>query len=62
MRCGCALNSTNFAGMWTNAGIPTHVHWDGSTAAGGPDGTTSAHEAQKWAAQLIAVGWLKRGW
>lgn len=61
MRCGCPMNTEYFASMWTNGGIPAHVHFDGSTAQGGPDAAPD-NRARRWAEQLLAVGWLKRGW
>ena len=59
--CGCPMNSYQWAGMWTNAGQPAHVHKDGSTGGGGPDGCNDGDT--RFAAQkLIAVGWIARGW
>jgi hypothetical protein len=60
-RCGCDRNQSRFTTMWTNAGLPAHIHSDGTTAEGGLANTDES--AKYYAKELIAsYGWLPRGW
>ena len=61
--CGCDRQKYEFAAMWTNAGLPAHVHDDGTTASGGPDGQQGGSNAKHAAADLVARNnWVKRNW
>lgn len=61
MTCGCDKKYADFASLWKPDGSPAHVHWDGTTADGGPEGNTD-YQATRKANELIAQGWKPRGW
>ena len=59
--CGCDRKFNQYAAMYTNAGLPVHIHSDGTNGGGGPDGANN-NDAKNNAVKMVAVGWIKRGW